>query len=326
MLQGDLSTMALPDLLQWLDQSNQGGQLLLDRESGKTSLWVRQREVVGLSLPADITAPVRPVGPQHAERALQQVTATDRLLDLFLDQGGTFQFIPGQTPEHALPVRLSVRVLVMEGLRILDEWPRLQETYPQDTARLSRTQAMPVETPSPLQQSLLTSAGLRQSLADLRLKLALSRPALLRHVDELRVMGLVTVEGTATGNDPVARLVFQATQLVRAQQYEEAAIVFQSLLAADPTDARVRRLLVDAEKEQVASIYAQLHPLALVTLTDPAALRSRRLSSSDRGLAERITNRWDVSTLVLASPLRELETLRALARLVRLGVVRVDPP
>ncbi len=325
-LGGDLTTMALPDLLQWLEQTNQTGLLILERPSGKTAVWVRARDVVGISTPSGITAPVRPVGPDKAGLALAQVTAGDRLLDLFLEAGGTFQFVPGETPENALVVRLSLRVLVMEGLRLLDEWPRLKDAYPLDTARLSRSDVLVQGKPSALHHAILMASSARPSLADVRLKLALSRPALLRHVDELRTQGLVDVEGAATGGDPIARLVFQASQLAKAGQFEEAGIVFQSLLAADPTDGRVRRLLLEVEAEQVAALYNQFSPLSLVTLEDPAALRGKRLSASDRALAERITNRWDVSTLVLASPLREVETLRSLARLVKAGVVAVTLP
>ena len=57
-LGGDLTTMALPDLLQWLEQTNQTGLLILERPSGKTAVWVRAREVVGISTPSGITAPV----------------------------------------------------------------------------------------------------------------------------------------------------------------------------------------------------------------------------------------------------------------------------
>jgi hypothetical protein len=39
-----------------------------------------------------------------------------------------------------------------------------------------------------------------------------------------------------------------------------------------------------------------------------------------------LNNTWDVSTLVLASPARELETLKTLAKLVRMGLLRLAVP
>jgi DNA-binding Lrp family transcriptional regulator len=323
MISGDLTTMQLADVLQWADQGVARGTLTVETPAGLSWLNVANRDVVMLCFPPDISAPVRPHGANQAALALAHAAAPDRLLDLFLLRAGTFTFVPGEDRDGGIPLRASIRVLVMEGLRHLDEWPRLSGTYPSENALLTRTDAPESGTLAPIQKAVLLCASSRMSLADARLRLALSRPSLLRRVEELRVMGLISVDGAAAGVDPIARLIHQASALLRAQQFEEAAIVFSSLLAADPSDARVRRLLQDAEREQVAALYQQLDPLAVVHLPDEQAVKARSLTRTDREVVERINGRWDVASLVLGSPLREVETLRSLRRLQKLGVVEL---
>ena len=72
-------------------------------------------------------------------------------------------------------------------------------------------------------------------------------------------------------------------------------------------------------------IYEELSPVAVPTLLggiesldSPAA---RRLSSTDREVAGRINGNWDVASIALASPLREVETLKAIRKLRRLGLI-----
>ncbi|MBI5498466.1 MAG: DUF4388 domain-containing protein [Deltaproteobacteria bacterium] len=314
MIAGDLSTMSLADLLQWVEQAGCSGHVSLHRDGAVTWLNVSQREVTMLS-------PVRG-GPGAGSP--EDPTATDRLLDLFLERHGRFEFVPRVALEGGVPLHLPLRVVVMEGLRHLDEWPRLAEAYPRDAATLARTATPAPDRLSGVQRLILRFAESRLTLGEARLKLGVSRPALLRHVEEVRGMGLVEVEGTESGVDPVAQLLAQASVLVQERQFEEAAIVFGSLLASDPTDLRVRRLLREAEREQVAALYQQLQPVSVVRLVDPAALPSRKLSRTDREIAERVNDRWDVASLVLASPLREVETLRSIRRLWKMGIVDLD--
>lgn len=61
----------------------------------------------------------------------------------------------------------------------------------------------------------------------------------------------------------------------------------------------------------------------------PAALDGppgRRLTPTDREVASRVNGAWDVAGVALACPLREVETLKALRKLVRLGLVELGEP
>ena len=70
---------------------------------------------------------------------------------------------------------------------------------------------------------------------------------------------------------------------------------------------------------------AVLSPVAVPMLLGGAASldspAGRRLTFADREVASRVNGTWDVASVALACPLREVETLKALRKLVRLGLV-----
>jgi hypothetical protein len=327
-LQGDLSTFTLADLFQWLDQSRRSGVVEVDTGEGALWVQVRDRRIVACARP-----PVEPAGLgslagwQHSERpeALWPEACADRLVDLFLGPSqGRFTLADDVAGfEDGVPLDLGLAQVTLEGLRRLDEWPQLDRRYPSESALLCADSRGRARTAG--QRALLEAARRRTTIAEARLGLVLSRPAVLRRIEALRELGLAHVEGVATQADPVSTLIDQAQSLVTERQFDEAAIVFRSLLAADPSDRRVRNLLREAEREQLAALYEELSPMAVpVLLADagrPGAVAGRRLGAADKEVASRVNGRWDVASIALSSPLREVETLKALRKLVRLGVV-----
>lgn len=335
MLQADLATFPLAELFQWLDQSRRSGVVELGVGEG-TPFWLH---VVDRRIVAAARPPVEPGGLgalarwSHDEppESLWPEACADRIVDLFLTpSSGRLTLVADAAGfEGGVRIDLGLGQMALEGLRRLDEWPELDRRYPSDSAALA-AEPGGSRPRTPGQRALLEAARQRASIAEARLALGLSRPAVLRRIEALRELGLARVEGVSSHADPVASLAAKARLLVQARQFDEAAIVLHGLLAADPSDRRVRDLLREAEREHVAALYGELSPVAIPALVSgPASLdlpAARRLSSTEREVAVRLNGVWDVAGVALASPLREVETLKALRKLVRLGLVTLREP
>lgn len=322
MLSGDLSTMSLADVLQWIDNQRTRALLRLLRPDG-TSSWLLadERMIVSASAPmarGKLATDGTPAAPGAGLRAL----AREYLLDSFLTPEGKFDLREAAAePSPGVPIDMPVQFLVMEGLRHLDEWPRLLATYPSDSARLAATDVEP-ERLGAVAAAVHQLALEAPALGEARLVLGLSRPALLRCVDELRTRGLVEVEGIPHGPDVEATMLDQAQVLLRERQYAEAAHVFRSILATNPTDARARRLLVDVERLEIEAAYERFSPTDVVSLSTLADFRAAL--GTEQAVLDCLTRPRSVAVLVLVSPLRELETLGALKRLASRGVLTVE--
>jgi hypothetical protein len=331
-LEGDLRTMGLPDLLQWVGATGTSGVLTIDRPQDAVWVSVRERAVVGVSPPTLGAVPMRdlapPRRPGRRSAVADDALALEHLYDQFLDADDRFRFDERATPPlGGVPLELPIQLLVMEGMRHLDEWPAIRAMYATDSSCMTRVPDAP--TPSalpPVQSALMELASEGASLSDARLTLGLTRPSLLRNVEALRRLGVLAVAGTPRGGDLITKLLNQATLLLKEQQFDEAAHVFSALLSADPGAPRIKALLRQAEREQTRALYKRLPATAVVATTATTTEGSSRVSRTDRTVLELVNGRWDIATLVLASPLREVETLKALQRLARARLVKLELP
>ena len=331
MISSDLRTMGLADVLQWVDSTRVSGVLTINRPSGALWIQLSERQVVFCIRPEARGVVLDHLGagviaPERLELDLQSL-AFEMLCDQFLDPNDSFRFEPGAQPEgDRVALDLAVQELVMTGMQYLDEWPDVRALYPSGLARMRRIEGPEPRSLSRPQLALLALAEHDTTLNDARLCLGVSQPALLRNVDVLRRLGCVQVDGTPEGADLTEQLVRKTLQLVREKQFDEASHVFGALLSSEPGSNRIRELLRMVEREHVADLYLYVPPGALVRKRSRLQALEPRLSRSDRQVVELINDRWEVSSLVLASPLREVETLKTLRKLHRMEGIELLLP
>jgi hypothetical protein len=152
--------------------------------------------------------------------------------------------------------------------------------------------------------------------------MGLSRMAGARRIFDLMRAGLVEVEGAAEiSDDPLATMLENGLELVRQKQFDAASLVFNALLQVDPADRRVREFARMVEGEHLAALFHELPPLTILLLNnDPDALRGLR--PEERQVARLLNGSWDVATVALASPSKELDTMKTLSRLVKMGIAQ----
>ncbi len=162
---GNLQTMQLAELLQWLSQGRKTGTLVIDDGRVEKRIYFRDghvissastdpREYLGQFLvarghitPEQLT---EAIGMQErsgmllgkilvssgalAEADLQPLLerkAREAIYDIFTWPAGSFEFLDDELPERLMiPTDLDVTGIVLEGVRRLDEWERIRGVIP----------------------------------------------------------------------------------------------------------------------------------------------------------------------------------------------------
>ncbi len=343
---GDLSSYPLPDLLQWLDASRKSGALSLSWEGSARRIYLSSGQLIAASAPGlweRLARVLAHTGEVRGERCLaalrrgdSQGEATDaavrqvaeeELLGALVDltpSAGTFHWTgdSDRGEDEWIPLQLPLRHLLFEALRRMDEAGDVARALPHEQLVLKAASSVP---PSHALQRAISSLVQRDdevTLSRLRLALGLPRGVVVRAVFELLRAGRLLVVGASPLEvDPIADMLDKGAVLLRERQFDAASLVFGALLQSDPGDRRVREFARMAEREHIAALYRELPPvMRCAVVDDPAALAPLR--AEERIFARCFETGWDLSAVVLGSTHRELETLKAVARLVRQGVLR----
>lgn len=163
---GNLKTMELAELLQWLSQSKKTGTLVVDNSRVQKQIFFNQgriassastdpREHLGAFLVSHgfitdlelgsaikmqasnkmllgkILTTVGAISEQDLHRMLR-LKAEEGIYDVFAWPEGEFRFIDQKLPpaDTMVPISLDVAAIVLEGLQRLDEWRRVREVIP----------------------------------------------------------------------------------------------------------------------------------------------------------------------------------------------------
>ncbi len=343
---GDLSSYPLPDLLQWIDSSRKSGALLLSWESGQRKMFLLSGQIIAASSPGlweRLSRVVEHTGDARGDLALAALKRAQSLgfaVDTSLRQiaeeelvGSLVDLTPTQGRFHWsedsdrgedewVSMELPLRHVLFETLRRMDEVKDVERALPHEQLVLrSSTGAKPAHA---LQRAILGIVGTGDdvTLSRIRIALGLPRSVVARAVFDMLRAGRAVVVGAAPVEvDPIADMLEKGAVLVRERQFDAAALIFASLLQSDPGDRRVREFARIVEREHVAAMYTEVPPVSRFAATsDPSLLASLR--QEERTVVRYFQTGWDLSAVVLGSTQRELDTLKAVMRLLRMGVLQ----
>jgi hypothetical protein len=259
----------------------------------------------------------------------------ETVLGLFLWPEGRFSFSEAaptpeleawMPPEYELAEPIETRGILLEGMRRLDEWARIVRVLPSDDARLIALGPAP---DLPLLEEIAAHPE-PPTLGQLLAWKSDGRFVVCEQLFRAVERGLLAFEAAAPGPDPasargsttVEHLCRAAEMLIEENQHEEAASLLRSALTMDPFRAEARDLLRRCHDAQLASLYDEIPRSAVPKLrVARERVHAVRVSPRDRRLLEHINDRWDVQALAITTALGELETLRALKRLMHVGVI-----
>ena len=166
---GNLKTMELAELLQWLSQGRKTGTLFIDNTKVEKRIFFKNGNIVSSAasdpkeylghflvshgyideitlakaiemqeenkmLLGKILLAIGAIAEDELDRMLK-LKAEESIFELFTWQEADFRFADGDLPDYQMvPVNLSVTGLVLEGHRRLDEWKEIRRHIPNANA------------------------------------------------------------------------------------------------------------------------------------------------------------------------------------------------
>jgi hypothetical protein len=285
-LRGDLRTMALPDILQWIASGHKTGTLHVERRSVQKRIILREgnvfsswsndpRESLGqflirLRLVTEEQLFRALLAQEERGRLLGSILVTEGVLteedlrralkakaeetiyDLFLWPSGQFEFREGEFPENILITFESlVTPVILEGIRRVDEWQRIRAVFPnaETTFRVSGPTPAGAE---PVAKQILGLAAGGKSLAEMSLELRRSEFETASLLFDLHQHGLLSVgevRAETQAADPVGAiqaLLALAYERLQEKRYDAAFKAYEDVLALDRLNQNAKKGLLAA--------------------------------------------------------------------------------
>ena len=280
-LVGNLRTMSLPDILQWISSGRKTGTLRLERGSVQKRIVLRHgnissswsndpRESLGQFLIRDrrITEEQlfkallsqekqgRLLGSilvgeglltEEALKATLKSKAQETVYELFLWPEGRFEFRSDELPNDVLVnIEMQVTHVILEGIRRVDEWERIRQVFPSlRTTFSAKCQPEALENPTERQALALASKG--KSLAEMSLEMRRSEFETAALLFDLHNRGAVAVEKSDGEAETVATpaairdLLVQGQDLLASHRYDEARQIYEDVLALDRLNQHAKK-------------------------------------------------------------------------------------
>jgi tetratricopeptide (TPR) repeat protein len=268
------------------------------------------------------------VSQEDVEAALKMRTE-EVLYDLFLWEDGYFHFSSGDyNLDDLILIKMDVNSLIFEGVRRKDEWARIRSVFPDNDIVLSLRNGVDLKTLdlTPLQKKLLYLLTLKKSISQIMLELHGSDFLVNYELFQLYERNIIEVGESLpppVKEESPAQLFNKGLELMQSGNYRQAIAAFQEVLRLDPQNAWASEQIDQAEKAMCQEYYRNTVPAAKVPyfLVPESSLTRYNLSHEEGFVASRINGTWDVKSIVMLSPLREIEILQVLEKLLKMDLI-----
>jgi hypothetical protein len=270
----------------------------------------------------------RIVSQEDVERAL--VKSTEEVIyDLFLWEDGYFRFaVDGYNLQDLIVINLVLNSIIFEGVRRKDEWARIRSVFPSNGVVLSLRPDADFQglVFTPLQRKLLFLLTQKKTISEIILELHGSDFLVSFELMQLYEMGILVIReirGKPTMVKDPMKFFNKGMELMQNGRYADAVRIFQEILRHDPQNARVDEQIEIAERAICREFYAGSVPADKTPyfLVPQPTLARHNLSNQETFVASRINGSSDVKSIVMLAPVREIEILQTLDKLVKLNLI-----
>jgi hypothetical protein len=361
-LKGDLTTMGLEDIFQWLAVGKKTGVLELKGflhtkrvyfHDGKiSSVWSSDpREYLGQYLLAynriseeqlrealatqedenQLLGRIlvsRQLITETEIRRIVQLKVEESIYDTFLWDVGTFEFHDGQTPpQKTMLLSLDVTGIVLEGARRVDEWKRIRNIIKGGDAVLDAvSEAIAEMLPlAPEDADLLGRLDGHKTIDQVVIEMRAPEFKIHKLVFDLHEKGMVRIvrQGGKLGDRSSLQLQ-RARQLVEKQKLQEAQEELRLILHDQPKLQEATRMLEVVEHllEEV-TMDETLVPELAVSIEE---LMQAQLGPNEAFLATRVNAVWSLKDIISISPFPHDECMAIFAKLLKRGILKTQKP
>lgn len=283
-LAGNLRTMSLPDILQWIEQGRKAGTLHLDRQSIQKRIVFRDgsifsswsndpRESLGQFLVShryvseeqlfkalltqekegrligSILTSEAVLTEADLQRALRE-KAEETIYDLFLWPEGRFEFKDDEIPDNILfHLRMGVQGVILEGIRRVDEWTRIKNVFPSMRTTF-KVKGAPITVEDPEERQALGLVAAGKSLAEIALEMHrtdFDTASLLFALCAQEIIGVDAAPEALKTSDPLATikgLLTAGYECLQAKRYDDARKAYEEVLVLDRLNQNAKKGLI----------------------------------------------------------------------------------
>jgi hypothetical protein len=362
-LSGNLRTMDLSEILQWISTGHKTGTLHLERRSVQKKIVFRRgviytsysndpRESLGQFLVRDglITEEqlFRALLQQEQEGSLLgailvttgiltedtlrdslQRKAEESIYDLFLWPEGRFEFKEGELPT-LIEINIDVTGVILEGVRRVDEWARIRKALGAAPGSF-KVKDGAVPPTDPVEARALELAARGRSLAEIALDMHRSEFDAASVMFALHERGLV--EAVPADEERPADLVGTIQDLLATghkrldeHRYEEAMAAYEEVLAIDRLNQHAKKGLIAVVEARGRERALRKVPLDKVPVLcmEMAELTRLNFDAQEGFVISRINGQWDVQSILKLCPMGEEAALLIVSRLLERKVIRLQ--
>ncbi|HSW38597.1 MAG TPA: DUF4388 domain-containing protein, partial [Acidobacteriota bacterium] len=268
------------------------------------------------------------VSQEEIECALKARTE-EIFYDMFLWEDGHFNFMSEVCkPDDLIQINMDVSALLVEGLRRKDVWSRIRSVIPGNDAIASLREGIDLKTLSltTLQKKLSYFLTLKKPVSKIILELHGSEFLVKSGLLELFENGIIeiTQAPAASGEEssPV-RLFNKGLAFMQSRLYKEAIAAFEEVVRLEPQNTWAAEQIDQAERLLCQEYYRTTVPPAKIPyfLVSETDLAGHKLTHEEAFIASRINGTWDIKAIVMLSPLREIEILQVLEKLLKMRII-----
>jgi len=361
-LSGDLATMGLEDIFQWLAVGKKTGVLELKgplhtkrvafHEGRITSIWSSDpREYLGQYLLAfnriteeqlrDALATQedeqqllgrilinRQLVTEAEIRRIVQLKVEESIFDTFLWNVGSFEFHDGAAShQKSMLLSLDVTGIVLEGARRLDDWKRIRKVIKGGDAVLSAiSEAIAERLPlAPEDADILARLDGNKRVDQLVIDMRMPEYKINKLLFDLHEKGLVRIvnAGGNLGENPSLQLQ-RARALVEKQKLQEAQEELRRILKDQPRHLDANKMMaVVQDLLEEKKLDQDLVPELAVTLDE---LMTTNLGPNEAFLASRVNGLWTIRDILSIAPFEPNECLGIFSKLLKRGILKTTKP